>query len=185
MPTLVGDGCFTKQDIDTLNTALANSGLGGGAITVTTLVASSTSDLQGAVTCDSTLAVTGAATFANTVAVTGVFSALVGAQSLSLTAITASGAIDSHTAANYIITKSGVAAMTLAAPTATTDDGKLMWVASSTAFAHTVTATGLFQDGGTTVNLATFAAHAGAGMLLMAYQAKWIVLIANAGITMS
>lgn len=103
-------------------------------------------------------------------------------------AITASGAIDQHTAACYVITKSSAAAaMTLAAPTATTDDGLIIavYADASTPRAHTITATGLFLDGTTTTDVATFAAQNGAGVILMAYQGKWIVLVQSTGITMS
>lgn len=98
--------------------------------------------------------------------------------------IAANGAVDSHTANRYIITKAGVAALTLAAPTATQDDGLLIEVSSSTAFAHTLTATGLFADGGGHVNLATFAAQLGASILLQAYQGRWYVQLAQ-GVTMT
>src|SRR6266699_1562918 len=57
--------------------------------------------------------------------------------------ITASGAINPRLPGFYVITKAGVAAMTLAAPTATTDDGLEIEVSSTTAFAHSFTATGL------------------------------------------
>ena len=99
---------------------------------------------------------------------------------LPVTTITADGAINSHTAAQYVITKAGVAGMTLGAPTATTDDGLIIIVTSNTANAHTITATGLFQTGAATVNVATFAAFAGASVTLMAYQGKWNVLNQNA-----
>ena len=97
-----------------------------------------------------------------------------------ITAITASGAIAPSTPNEYIITKAGVAAMTLAAPVAGTDDGKQIEVSSSTAFAHTITATGLLQTGTASVNVATFAAFAGATLTLMAYGGKWMVLNSNA-----
>ena len=93
-----------------------------------------------------------------------------------LVPITASGAIDPHASTNYIITKAGVAAMTLAAPTVTTDDGKVITITSGTAFAHTITATGLLNTGSDNVNVATFAAFAGASVTLQAYQGKWNVL---------
>lgn len=89
--------------------------------------------------------------------------------------IAASGAIDPHTANRYVITKAGVAAMTLAAPTAGTDDGLEIQIISSTANAHTVTATGLYEDGAAHVNVATFAANIGGCLLLVAYQGKWYV----------
>lgn len=91
------------------------------------------------------------------------------------TALTTNGAINPHVAASYAITKAGVLADTLAAPTATTDDGIEIYIGSTTANAHTLTATGLFQCGTAAVNLATFAAQAGAGLTLKAYQGKWIV----------
>lgn len=69
--------------------------------------------------------------------------------------------------------------MTLAAPTATADDGKIIRILSSTDKAHTVTATGLFQDGGGHTDLATFPALAGASIVLYAFNAKWIVLSNN------
>lgn len=74
-----------------------------------------------------------------------------------------------------VITKTGsLAAMTLAAPTAA-QNGLILRITSATAFAHTVTATGLFDDGvtGGSKNTATFAAFAGASMEVMAYEGKW------------
>ena len=100
------------------------------------------------------------------------------------TAIAANGAVPPHVSHTYAITKAGVAALTLAAPTATTDDGLEVCLTSNTANAHTLTATGLLQTGSASVNLATFAASAGAGLTLMAYQGKWNV-ICSVGITFS
>jgi hypothetical protein len=94
-----------------------------------------------------------------------------GGVSITLTAITASGAI-TPTAANYVITKAGVAAMTLAAPAT---DGLVLFITSNTAFAHTITATGLLQTGSANVNVATFAAFAGASLQLVSYGGKWNV----------
>lgn len=74
-----------------------------------------------------------------------------------------------------VITKTGsLAALTLAAPTAA-QNGLILRVTSATAFAHTVTATGLFDDGvtGGSKTTATFAAFAGASMEVMAYEGKW------------
>lgn len=84
----------------------------------------------------------------------------------------------------YQINKAGVLADTLAAPVSgnTSDDGKVIYIVSNTANAHTVTATGLYQSGSAAVNLATFAAFAGAGMQLMALQGKWVV-ITSVGVT--
>lgn len=101
-------------------------------------------------------------------------------ENTTLVALTTNGAIDPHQTQNYIITKAGVLADTLAAPTATVDDGVTITITSNTAFAHTVTATGLFQTGGTAVNVATFAAHPGASFTIQAYQGLWNILAANA-----
>jgi hypothetical protein len=95
--------------------------------------------------------------------------------------ITANGALNPHLPGVFVITKAGVAALTLAAPTATVDDGIQITLTSNTAFAHTLTATGLLNTGSAAVNVATFAAFAGAGLTLMAYQGKWNVL-ASVGI---
>jgi hypothetical protein len=99
-------------------------------------------------------------------------------------AITASGAIAVRPGADYVITDAGIAALTLAAPTAGTDDGIAISITSSTAFAHTLTATGLLQTGSASVNVATFAAFAGASVSLKAYQGKWLVT-AQVAITFS
>jgi hypothetical protein len=96
-------------------------------------------------------------------------------------AIAASGAVPASPGADYIITDPGVAALTLAAPTA---NGTTITISSATAFAHTLTATGLLQTGTAAVNVATFAAFAGAGLSLRAYNGKWIVT-SSTGITFS
>ena len=93
--------------------------------------------------------------------------------------LTTNGAINPHTQAVYVVTKAGVLADTLAAPTAIVDDFKMITILSSTANAHTVTATGLLQTGSASVNVATFAANAGASLTLMAYNGKWLVVSSN------
>lgn len=87
----------------------------------------------------------------------------------------ASTAIDPRTAQRYLISKAGVAALTLAAPTAGVDDGIAIYIGSRTANAHTVTTSGLLQTGSASVNTATFAAFAGAGLRLVAFNGFWIV----------
>jgi hypothetical protein len=99
-------------------------------------------------------------------------------------ALAVNGAIAPNTPANYVITKAGVLADTLAAPTVGTSDGVTITITSNTANAHTLTATGLLQTGTASVNVATFAAFAGASLTLQAYQGKWNVLASN-GITFS
>lgn len=97
--------------------------------------------------------------------------------------IAASGAIP-VVAGQYVITDAGIAALTLAAPVAGTQDGLTISVISATGFAHTITATGLLQTGSAAVNVATFAAFAGAGLTLKAYNGFWQVS-APVGITFS
>lgn len=93
------------------------------------------------------------------------------------------GAIALPTAPNttVVLTKAGVAAMTLAAPTKDID-GYSLFITSTTAFAHTITATGLIQDGATGAphNLVTLAAFKGAGITLQALQGLWQVRANNA-----
>lgn len=100
-----------------------------------------------------------------------------------LTLIAASGAVPVAAGEN-VITDAGAAALTLAAPVVGTQDGLMLNIESATAFAHTLTATGLLQTGTASVNVATFAAQPGAGLMLMAYNGKWIVK-ASVGITFS
>lgn len=88
--------------------------------------------------------------------------------------IIVAGAIDPHTAGRYMITAGSALALTLGAPTVGTEDGLTITIYSSTAFAHTVTATGLYQDGAGHANLATFSANAGAQIVLIAFNGKWI-----------
>lgn len=88
------------------------------------------------------------------------------------------------TGGNFVITKAGVAAMTLAAPTTGTQDGAILRISSSTLYAHTITATGLLSTGTASVNVATFAAYAGANVVLMAYKGLWIV-VSSVGVTFS
>lgn len=68
-------------------------------------------------------------------------------------------------------------AMTLAAPAAD-QDGKKLTILNGTAFAHTVTATGLLHDGvtGGAKNTATAAAFLGASLQLMAMKGFWHVI---------
>ena len=100
------------------------------------------------------------------------------------TALAANGAA-SIAAGTVIFTKAGVLAATLAAPTAG-QAGTRMTFVGGTANAHTLTATGLLDDGvtGGSKNLATFAAFVGASITLEAYNLKWVV-VANNNVTIS
>ena len=101
--------------------------------------------------------------------------------SFNLVKLPASAAIPANQSRDYVITKAAVAALTLAAPS---QDGLNISVVSSTAFAHTITATGLLQTGSASVNVATFAASAGAGVSLQSFGGKWMVR-SEVGITFS
>lgn len=97
-----------------------------------------------------------------------------------VTAYAASGAL-ALVGGTATLTKAGVAAMTLAAPTVA-QEGLILNVVSQTANAHTITATGLIDDGvtGGSKTTATFAAFAGASITLMASNLKWAVIAKNA-----
>lgn len=76
-----------------------------------------------------------------------------------------------------MVTKAGVCAMTLAAPTATTHDGVRITFISTTANAHTLTATTIgTNDSGTSTDVGTFGGAKGDGVTLVAYQADWWVV---------
>lgn len=102
-----------------------------------------------------------------------------------LQAVPASGAL-SVSSGSYLITKAGVAALTLAAPTAGVQDGMVIKVTSGTANAHTITATSLFYNGGSGVpyTTATFTAYAGAEIVLKAYNGYWYV-VSTVNVTLS
>lgn len=72
-----------------------------------------------------------------------------------------------------IITKAGVCALTLADPTAATDDGKALVIVSKTANAHTVTVAGGEAGGGAAADVGTFGAAAENWVRLVAYDGKW------------
>lgn len=96
------------------------------------------------------------------------------------TVASASGALTIQAGSVYV-TKAGVAALTLAAPTAA-QAGTRITIISNTANAHTLTAAGLIDDGvtGGSKTTATFAAFAGASIILEAYGLKWNVISKNA-----
>ena len=96
-------------------------------------------------------------------------------------AITADGAVTVPTSdVLRYVTKAGVCAMTLAAPTV----GVEIEIKSTTAYAHTLTATGILDTGAAATDVATFAAKAGAGLKLRGYGTHWQVVY-SVGITFS
>lgn len=92
-----------------------------------------------------------------------------------LKAYSASGAIAEKNGTVFL-TKAGVAAMTLSAPTATSDDNKQLTIISTTAQAHTVNqASPGFNSGGAASDVATFGGAIGDSISLVAYQGVWYV----------
>lgn len=93
--------------------------------------------------------------------------------------LAASGAINPHQPALYYITKAGVAALTLPAPSPGQDDNVVLEFISTTAYAHTLTtpAAGDIQDGNASGydTVLTFNAKAGASCKLRAYAGVWYV----------
>ena len=85
----------------------------------------------------------------------------------------------------YVITKGSAFLGTLAAPVTGGQDGLIITILSSTAFAHSITTSNLLQTGTASVASITFPASAGAGVSLLAYQGKWILMSTNGSATYS
>jgi hypothetical protein len=97
--------------------------------------------------------------------------------------IAANGAINPRLPGYYVITKGSIASLTLAAPTATVDDGLVIEISANTAFAHLITATGLLLTGTAAANTVTYpTAGAGGTAYFTAYQGKWIVGLGGTGV---
>jgi len=99
-----------------------------------------------------------------------------------LSSIAVNGAL-SVSSGNYILlTKAGVIALTLAAPTAGVQDGMVITItANNGAYADTLTATGLIQTGGagspyTTATFGVTTAFNGASLTLKSYNGYWYVV---------
>ena len=91
-------------------------------------------------------------------------------------AISANGALP-VVSGSVAVTKAGVCAMTLAAPSYA---GVRLTVTSYSDNAHTITATGLVHDGTTGAHTTgTFAAFKGASVTLEGYDGKWLVIASN------
>jgi hypothetical protein len=96
-------------------------------------------------------------------------------------AVAANGALPTGSA-TVVLTKAGVSAMTLAAPSA---NGVVLTVMSYSDNAHTITTVDLIHDGTTgTHDLATFAAFKGASITLVGWDGFWLVR-ANNGVTIT
>lgn len=77
-----------------------------------------------------------------------------------------------------VITKGSAAALTIADPTAGTDDYKILRILAATAHAHTVdnSAGSGFNAGGAGADVGTFGGAKGDNIVLMAYQGDWFVI---------
>lgn len=130
------------------------------------------------------LAVTGGTTLSGSLAVTG-DTAFTGAIKLPLAVASANGAITVKSGL-VVITKATAAALTLADPTATTDDGKELVIVSATAAAHTIdnSAGSGFSGAGAVGDVCTFSAAKGNTLRLVAYQGVWYT-VTNIGGTMA
>jgi len=90
--------------------------------------------------------------------------------------LSASGAVPIK-ASTCFITKAGVAALTLADPTAGVHDGVEMTFISTTAQAHTLdnSAGSGFNAGGAPSDVGTFSGSIGDNIVIVAYAGKWLV----------
>lgn len=89
-------------------------------------------------------------------------------------AAAADGAITIETS-TVVVTKGGVAVLTLAAPS-TAQNGTCITIVSATANAHTLTvATAGFNDLGAAGDVATFGGAKGDGLTVVAYNGDWFV----------
>lgn len=92
-------------------------------------------------------------------------------------ALAANGAITIKSGVVLLTKADGAVAATLAAPTPTTDDGKILYIVSTTAKAHTITATTIgFNAAETAGDVATLGGAIGDGLVVVAYQGEWYVL---------
>ena len=103
---------------------------------------------------------------------------------LSRQAIGASGAVNPSQRSNYVINATSLVALTLGAPRPSVDNGTVLDLTSSTAFAHTLTTPGILQTGTSAITTATWPAFPGGSLILEAYNGLWLVRNSN-GITFS
>jgi hypothetical protein len=104
----------------------------------------------------------------------------VGGLQLPMQVISGDGAITIKTGV-VILTKGSAAAITLAAPTATTDDGKILYIIAGSAQAHVVTVTG--AAGGSGQDVGTFGGAINDSTVLVAYNGVWYVVGAPRNVT--
>lgn len=134
----------------------------------------SCTDQTGDTTCS---IVVGAMASARTLTITDPVASSAGIHPQGIQAMTADGAITIKSGL-VTLSKAGVLAATLADPTTTTDDGKVLRVVSLTANAHTISnaAGSGFNGAGTAKDVATLGGAIGDGLTVIAYQGKWYVV---------
>lgn len=110
---------------------------------------------------------------------------LTGGVKLPTQVLAANGAITIKSGVVLLTKADGAVAATLAAPTPTTDDGKILYIVSTTAQAHTITATTIgFNAADASGDVATLGGAIGDGLVVVAYQGEWYVL-ANTNATIA
>lgn len=115
-------------------------------------------------------------TTSDTIAAAGFIGTHVGGQQDSVAVASANGAI-TIAPSTVFITKATAAALTIAAPTPTTHDGYIIRIVSTTAAAHTITATTIgFNAADAAGDVATLGGAIGDGLTIIAYQGEWYVL---------
>lgn len=173
------------KNVDTLAIAASGLKIGAGAGTAVTATAAELNVAAG-VTPGTAIASKAVVTDANidvgglrNVTATGVVTAATVVAKETVAAVTGDGAITIPSGhKSFFITKAGVAAMTLANPTATTHDGIRLTFVAATANAHTLdnSAGAGFNAGGAGGDIGTFGGDTGDGLVIEAYQGVWYVL---------
>lgn len=123
--------------------------------------------------------ITGDFAITGTLGVTGVLTAS-GGLKLPGQVIAGDGAITIKSGV-VMLTKGSAAAITLAAPTAATDDYKVLHIVAGSAQAHVVTVTGMAAGAGQDVG--TFGGAINDSTSLVAYNGGWYVLNAPRNVT--
>jgi len=107
----------------------------------------------------------------------------IGGQQDSVTVISGDGAV-AVAPGTTALTKGSAAAITIAAPTATTHDGYLVRIYSETAFAHVITSGVRGFNGKASSGTVTFSAAKGNTVVLVARNGDWWV-VTNIGGTVA
>lgn len=95
-----------------------------------------------------------------------------------LQVLTAATITVAPTSGNYLLNGTATETVTVAAPTATIQDGTILRFSSFTAHAHVISMSGLIENGatGSPFATATLAAFPGASITFMAFNGKWLVI---------